>query len=357
MRRAPGPAILLLALVAAACSAGVTPPASAPGGTSEPGATASARPSDDEPSATASASVPDLPEPPPAGLALVREVAAGSPVTQVFVVEADGSLRQVTGLTGDSVGATGPMWSPDGTMLAFDPPKVGAGLDYPVGVVNADGSGERVIGSGANPRWSPDGSRILFVEVDDVTSEPRSIYIVDASGGEVREVTTGANPRWLPDGERISFEQLFEGAPRVLYVMPADGGAVTQLATESSAAWSPDGTALLLTQESGVWLAELDGSGARRLAAGYDPVWSPDATRIVLADGYDANGQPLQTLIDRDGRIIWSGVSGASPTWSPDGTRIAVESGTPTSVIKVVDASSGDVVWEIEGADPAWSPA
>ena len=78
-------------------------------------------------------------------------------------------------------------------------------------------------------------------------------------------------------------------------------------------------------------------------------MWSPDGTRILL--GYDTNqdGLPILALVDLDGAEIWSAVVGSAATWSPDGTRVAVEIVYPEPKIQVIDAASGEVLWEVEG--------
>ena len=52
-------------------------------------------------------------------------------------------------------------WSPDGTQLAFTRPRPST---EDVVVVNADGTGERVLAANAGlPDWSPDGTKLAFV--------------------------------------------------------------------------------------------------------------------------------------------------------------------------------------------------
>lgn len=367
---------VLMVLALAACTSG------APSPTRSSSAEAASSPSTapgSEPSASASVSVePD--EHPATGLALVRFPDLDSPASQVFVVEADGGLRQVTGLSGGLPGASRPTWSPDRTQIAFNPPKVGADMNSYVGVVNADGTGERAIGeitsgnasmfsSGGNRRWSPDGTRILFEQlnvVDVGQPEPQLetiMSVVDVATGEVTELGVGNNAQWLPNGERISFNGLVEGPPQafveVLYVMSLDGGEPEVLAEETQAFWSPDGSAVLLVHDGTVSLAEPDGSEARELANGFNPVWSPDGSRFVL--GYfgsdvDEQGFPVVALVDLEGQALWSGVRGSSPTWSPDGTRLAIELYGDPPTVQVLDVASGEVLWEIEGSQPAWAP-
>ena len=135
----------------------------------------------------------------------------------VFVANVDGTdPHQVSTRV-----ATWPEWSPDSTRLAF---RSGSGSD--VVVVNADGSGERVISRGKPPRiiysapeWSPSGTFIAFTRgpATAVGNKPfRSSIVVahaDGSGEQVvvrRLATTPVQPpAWrsgvpLPSGRRDS---------------------------------------------------------------------------------------------------------------------------------------------------------
>lgn len=235
-------------------------------------------------------------------------------------------------------------------------------MTFEVGVVNADGTGERVVGEGTHPQWSPDGTRILFEEVDDVTSEPRSMWVVDVETGELTDLGQGANPQWLPDGERISFLRPFDvpgDGPVVMdYVIDtvsAAGGEPEELVAAEAIAWAPDGSGCLLLREGTLWHAEPDGSNPRVVVDGWDPVWAPDGRSFVFAYDVNQNGIPLLAVTDLEGHALWSGIPGIRPTWSPDGTRTAVEVAVPETSVQVLDASTGEVLWEAPGAQPAWS--
>lgn len=353
----------LLVLVLAACAASGAP---SPSGTESPSAPApSASPDAPAPSGSPTPSAaPQWEGHPAAGLAFVQFPIPDSPASQVFVVEDDGSLRQITGSSTSFNGATLPVWSPDRTQIAFSGPKVGGdGIKGEIGVVNADGSGEREISEGRDVNWSPDGTLILVGEVDDVTSDPPSMYLVDVATGEVTDVGIGFQPRWLPDGERFSFYRNVQGRVpgqedaviTLLYVVALDGSEQVEIAEQTEGYWSPDGSAMLLVQEGTISLAEPDGTNPREIADGFQPVWSPDGTRILLEYAHDQDATPILAVIDLDGERIWSDVPGTFPTWSPDGTRIAVEIPYPEPMVQVLDAATGDVLWEVEGSSPAWT--
>jgi TolB protein len=357
MRRAQ--TVTILALLLAACSA---QPASTPAPTDAP----STPQGTDAPEATPEPTATPQPTPgfeghPAAGLALVQFLDPGSPVSQILVVEDDGSLRQVGDLNG-GIGGRLPVWSPDHSQIAFGPPKVGfPGINGQISVINADGSGERILGVGDYQDWSPDGTRLMIHERDDVTSDPLEIWITDvATGDVVAELGPGFLGQWIDD-DTVGFHRITPTDSGVhadaVYLQDLDGSGPVQVPAESStlATWSPDGSQVLLAFEGDIVVADADGSNPRDLATGYSPVWSPDGTRVLL--GYDTNqdGLPVLALVDLEGNEIWSGVVGAAPSWSPDGTRIAVEIAYPEPAVQVIDAGSGEVLWELEGASqPNW---
>jgi WD40-like Beta Propeller Repeat len=360
MRRSTSAASLVLVLGLAACNASAGAPTGSPDSApSQPAGTP-------EPTERVAPSVTPEPTPafeghPAAGLAITQYLDADNPASQAFVVEPDGTLRQVTGLDGAAIGASHPVWSPDRAQLAIGPPKVGApGVVGQVGVVNADGSGERVLGVGQRPLWSPDGTRLLVSEVDDVTSEPPSIWIQDVSTGEITDLGMGFSPQWIGDGGRIGFRRLVDTPDGSfadgLFVMTLASGEVVQLPTESETVgvWSPDGSEMLIANEGLIDLAESDASAPRPLVSGFDPVWSPDGSRVLVGYEHDEQGIPILAIVDLEGREIWSGASGQHPTWSPDGTRIAVEIPVPEPTVVVLDAATGELLWESPGLEPAW---
>jgi hypothetical protein len=69
----------------------------------------------------------------------------------------------------------------------------------------------------------------------------------------------------------------------------------------------------------------------------------------------DDAGTFVVGVVDLDGNVLWSEVPGTDPAWSPDGANLAVEVFDPDGAyIAIVDAASGEVVWELDGRFPDW---
>lgn len=344
-------------LLLAACTA--APPSGTP------------MPADSHAAHSASATVgPASPDPTPEPTPLDARVAEGlafvqlvNGVEQVFVVDADGSARQVSG-HGDmaTFGVVRPFWSPDRSMLALRPRSILSGTQPQLMVVNADGTGQRALAQvGENGGWSRDSTRLLYedsVLTTDTTGEPARIWLLEVASGEATVIGEGNLTQWLADGEHFSYIPVRTGpvvgdtAPIV--VRPLAGGEAVQVAMAEDYWWSPDGSALLLQQADGLYLAEPDGSDARHLVAGASGVWSPDGSRIAYAYDITSDAEPIIGVVDRDGEVIWSGQVGTLPTWSPDGTKLAVQVGVVDPSINILDAQTGEVLWQLEGRDPAW---
>ena len=89
-------------------------------------------------------------------------------------------------------------WSPDGRRLAFATAR--SGRAYTIRTVGPDGSDPRVLSVSSqgqyDPVWSPDGSTIAFLSWRDYpTLHLPAIFVVSADGGEAKRVTEqGASP-------------------------------------------------------------------------------------------------------------------------------------------------------------------
>jgi TolB protein len=217
-------------------------------------------------------------------------------------------------------------------------------------VVDPDGTGLTNITNNAAdeawPMWSADGSHIAFTSNRDGTP---GIYIADADGANPHLAITGTAifPAWSPDGSTFAFHRgqgiisaNVDGSGEQILTTPD----ATAHAIDYFPAWSPDGTKIAFkrsgTIEPGIWLMNADGSGAALLAAGPDgrsaqaPDFSPDGTKIAFNSGSTAVESAIYT-VGVDGanltRASHPGIDALSPRWSADGTRLSFLSHDPTT--------------------------
>jgi Tol biopolymer transport system component/DNA-binding winged helix-turn-helix (wHTH) protein len=176
-----------------------------------------------------------------------------------------------------------PIWSPDGAQLAFSR-KSSARAASAVGVVNLDGTGERVLTEPADVEmqtydWSSDG-RHLLGPCRFRPSDRYSVCLV-ATGDEgnqdpqVRVIASDParnlfNPRFSPDQRRISFlaHDLSTAATSTVYVTTIDGGTWQAMTAgrwfDDKPRWSPDGRVLYFVSNrdgmANVWGRRFDQS-------------------------------------------------------------------------------------------------
>jgi TolB protein len=148
----------------------------------------------------------------------------------VFITNADGSgtpsIFPILGLSGCP--SRTPLWSPDGSQIAFE----GYGQDSWASIYLADISPDGTTGRPRQlphgdltyaeaPSWSPDGTEIAFGAAGE-------IYKIDVNSLEKTRLTSSPEtedaPTWSPDGEQIAFvREDSDTYSRAIYVMQSDG--------------------------------------------------------------------------------------------------------------------------------------
>jgi Tol biopolymer transport system component len=218
--------------------------------------------------------------------------AAASPSAngQLWIMNADGSSQHLL-LDDPSDSDIEPSFSPDGGTVVFG--RCGP-INCAIYRVRVDGSGlTAVTHFNANqdifdlwPVYSPDGTKIAFTSFNRNNGFLCAIYTVDADGSNFRLLTpprlTAFQPDWSRDGTKIAFSTHSNSIlDEEIWVMRSDGsGQPVQITNNNShwngyltgphdfsASWSPEGNKIVLERDSpdygrsGIYVINADGSG------------------------------------------------------------------------------------------------
>jgi len=246
---------------------------------------------------------------------------------EIYVFDGNGS--NYSRLTNDPAVDRTPVFSPDGTMIAFTSDR---STRDDIWVMNVDGTGLvqlTTIWSNREPAWSFDGSRIAWTRD---RSDEINVWIMNADGTNETNITQSPNSRddqaeWSPDGTQLVFRSDRDGGFGV-WVMNADGTGLVKLTngTAGNPSWSPDGTKIAYVSDASgdldVWVMNADGTNQVNLTANAAvdgwPAWSATGSQIVFSSDrsgtFDiyvmrADGTGLQRLTDASGTDLW-------PSWS-----------------------------------------
>lgn len=215
-------------------------------------------------------------------------------------------------------------------------------------VINDDGTSLQQLtnlgGRNDDPVWSPDGSKIAFVS--DRNSDNDDIYVMNSDGTDPKRVTTypGADrePAWSPDGTRIVFTRwLTDTNEPVLFVMKANGQGQTQLTYgwDSQPDWSPDGNEIVFTRydtsvtasNTEIFVVSITGTNlinlSKRASNESWPNWSPDGKKIAFVSNKNYPYTSQIWTVNADGSGGFTQLTNATkdadhPSFSPDGQSI-----------------------------------
>jgi Tol biopolymer transport system component len=226
----------------------------------------------------------------------------------IYSIAPDGSDEKQ--LTSNPAYDDNPVWSPNGTILAFASTQEGGADPY---VIGSDGTVRKVthiVGEAdAGPSaWSPDGSKLIVVGYPSCT-----LYLVKVEDGNAAPLFSPPSGQCAgsADWSRVRDEILFNLSQagnedeRAIYRMNADGGEVVKLTDapglDGQAVWSPDGSEIVFWSDrggGGIYTMNPDGSEVtlvlrdRMNLRQVQAEWSPDGSQIVWVGDPGGEGNP-----------------------------------------------------------------
>ena len=206
---------------------------------------------------------------------------------------------------------TNPAFSPDGRLLAVD---IHDGVQTDIWIYDweRDTLSRRTFDTAddARPVWSPDGTRIAFASRRGGSSA-FNLYWQRADGtGDAERLTTSKNAQWPssfhPNGRTLAFLETASSGPTDVMMLPIEGdeksgwkpGAPSAFLkapySESSGMFSPDGRwVAYISNEGGrndIFVAPYPGPGGKyqlSTATADDPTWSRTASEFFFLNTAD----------------------------------------------------------------------
>ena len=247
------------------------------------------------------------------------------PALIVIRTLATGAATSVACPTGVECRLSAPVWSPDGTRIAFLE-RVPKSSETSIWTVNADGTDPKpwvngfkgVIGS---PRWSPDGTSIAVLATANALKETGATQAGAALVGDISAVKTN-------DVQRIAVVKadgaLHFASPADLFVYEYD--------------WTPDGRGFAATGAHGNgddnwWVAKL---------------YTIDAASKVATAIYAPPLQINAPKVSPDGKSVAfiSGIMSDFGSVGGDIYTIPIDGGAPTDVTPDIAASPNAISWQ-----------
>ena len=270
--------------------------------------------------------------------------------------------------------ASDPQISPDGSQVVYTRgwvDKMNDRRESSVWIMNVDGSRARFLVDGSGPIWSPDGTRIAYTSEGEPEGSQIFVRWMDDEGASSQITRLQKAPggiRWAPDGNTLSFTMTMDGEeawsvsppgrpegsnwtepPKVvtradyrqdrvgfvdegwrhIFVVPAEGGTARQLTdgywNHSTGEWTPDGAELVFSslrtedselswRQSEVYAVNVSNGTIRQLTTrhGQDsgPIPSPTGDLIAYrgadfhTDTYRNSGVYVMNMDGSNSRLI-----------------------------------------------------
>ncbi|MCU0227188.1 MAG: hypothetical protein MUF01_06075 [Bryobacterales bacterium] len=276
----------------------------------------------------------------------------------IYVQRVDGDAP--ARVTSDPLPESRPVWSPDGTQIAF----LRASETEIAIVIHTLAGGEQQevarlpLRKGDRPRldWSPDGRSLLSSERDG-SDGPHRIVLVDIATGKVSVfiqpeagILGDSEGAFSPDGKRVAFRRAIRPGVEDVFVADIDGQSLRRITEDNRGigglCWSQSGRALIVSSDRRrtgrqLWRFPLDGGEPAQLTPpammANSPAVARQGNRMAFVQSYeDRNVYGLDTRKGAAPRLIADSLTrDCDPDLSPDGKTLVFRS----------DRSGSDDLW------------
>jgi Tol biopolymer transport system component/tRNA A-37 threonylcarbamoyl transferase component Bud32 len=233
---------------------------------------------------------------------------------------------------------TDPVYSPDGTRVAFESDRSGSSEIW---LARSDGtqlfqltSAERasVLDATAWAAWSPDGTQVLYSSRP-APGEAPDLFVMNVNGGPARRLTDDASSdfagSWSADGRTIYFVSWRSGERRV-YSMPAAGGPAREMSSgtmSSTPIESPDGQWVYFRTVDGIARVKPSGGAHEMVLKDWVSAFRPTTRGIFYLTPSADRQQSTLKLVPLNGgtaRALGTlpGMSVSGLSVSPDFSRV-----------------------------------
>ena len=214
----------------------------------------------------------------------------------------------MTRLTFDTALDLNPVWSPDGSRIAFSSNRTGV-LDLYLKPSNGSGAEARLVESPNTKQsqdWSADGRWLVYYEVNLTTG--RDLWALDMTSPDHTPRVVANTPaeevlaQFSPDGRWVAYQTNESGRFEVVVQPSPDAGGKWQVSTAGGVAprWRADGKELYFLAPDATLMAVPVTAAGTSFEAGTPVALFP--TRIV--DGGTVTQNRPQYAVARDGRFL-----------------------------------------------------